>query len=168
MSKIWTAERSDGGDNFTFEVLDEKTGEKHAQKLTKEGVALKFALGGYPPIVAIVTMLAELPWRFRETDGQIYLDGPSVGVDDYHSIDSGTTFQQLVDQYDGFKAGPARHGDKNDLAKARVLLGKTRESGKTISNPEKRSILLSIARDLGETIFIITHKYPSVRLEPLQ
>jgi len=41
-----------------------------------------------------------------------------------------------------------------------------REAGESIVDPEQRSILSNLARNLGETIFEISDIYPSVRLRP--
>jgi hypothetical protein len=90
MSEVWTAQEYrevDGNDSIVFDVLDEDTGEHREEIRYKAGLPLMFVTGGYPPQMGALMIMQPLPWRFRKNRGHIYLDGPSVGVPDYHPID---------------------------------------------------------------------------------
>jgi hypothetical protein len=85
MSEIWTAkEKSDG--LIVFEVKNEQTGQVHQEKRREDALPLMFGLGGYPPMMGFFMAGQELPWRFRKSGDNIYIDGPSIGVDGYHPI----------------------------------------------------------------------------------
>lgn len=73
-------------------------------------------------------------------------------------------FTQLTHEYDTFsKKEPELERDEA-RARAETLLEKIRNAGENISNPDNRSTLSSLARDLGETIYQISGFYPLVRL----
>ena len=90
MSEIWTAKEKvneDGKELIIFDVLDEMTGKTHQERRYTEAIPLMLALGGYPAVMGALMQIQELPWRFRKIDnGNIYLDGSSIGADDYHPI----------------------------------------------------------------------------------
>ena len=96
MSEIWTAVReepTEHDDNplIIFEVLNKETGDMHEEQRYKSALPLMLALGGYPPQMGVLLMLQPFPWRFLKAGDQIYLDGPSIGVDNYHPIDQEAT-----------------------------------------------------------------------------
>ena len=89
MSEIWTADREeikDGEVLIVFQVLDEQTGKEREERRYRDAIPLMLALGGYPPAMGAIMMIQPLPWRFRKDGDAIYIDGPSVGVDEYHPI----------------------------------------------------------------------------------
>lgn len=73
-------------------------------------------------------------------------------------------FVQLMDKYDSFTEECEKLKAENCLARAEALLKEVREAGQTIADPEQRGILSALARELGEILFGVTGKYPSVRL----
>jgi hypothetical protein len=88
-NEIWTAERieeKDGEEMIVFSVNDKSTGETREEQRYKSALPLLMTMGGYPPQMGIVLASQELPWRFHWTGNNIYIDGPSVGADDYHPI----------------------------------------------------------------------------------
>jgi len=85
MLEVWTAE-SKTDDLITFSVRDETTGETRTEERYSQALPLMFAMGGYPTIIGVMMSMQELPWRFRKDGDSIYIDGPPVGVDDYHPI----------------------------------------------------------------------------------
>ena len=90
MSEIWTAKEKteiDGKPMLIFEVTDEATGQTRQERRYMEAIPLMFVLGGYPEAVGRLMQTWDLPWRFRKTGDQIYIDGPSIEVPDYHPID---------------------------------------------------------------------------------
>lgn len=75
------------------------------------------------------------------------------------------TFERLVERYDHLKKD-LEYLEKDAIpAEVQELLDDIRGAGEYITNPEQRSILSSLARDLGETTFEISDRYPLVRLE---
>jgi len=87
MSEIWTA-KEEKDDLIIFEVKDEETGKVRAEQRYKEALSLMFALGGYSSQIGAVMSIQPLPWRFRKRGDNIYIDGSSVGLDEYHPIDA--------------------------------------------------------------------------------
>lgn len=90
MSEIWTADREetkDGKELIVFRVTDEETGQEREERRYREAIPLMLALGGYPPAMGVLMMIQPLPWRFRKIGDTIYLDGPSIGANDYYPID---------------------------------------------------------------------------------
>lgn len=87
MSEIWTAV-SEKDDKITFEVKDESTGKIRKEERYKKALPLMMEMGGYPSVVGKTLTMQKLPWRFRKQSDNIYLDGPSIGVDSYHPIDA--------------------------------------------------------------------------------
>lgn len=90
MSEIWIAKEKvveEDGELIVFEVKDEQTGQVREERRYKEVLLLMFTRGGYPSQVGVLRAKQELPWRFRKVNEDIYLDGPSIGVDGYHPID---------------------------------------------------------------------------------
>jgi len=85
MSEIWTAKEEKDG-LIIFDVLDEETQEVRQEQRYKEAIPLMLSLGGYPGPMCMLMKLQPLPWRFRKVGEDIYLDGPSIGVNDYHPI----------------------------------------------------------------------------------
>lgn len=92
MSEIWTAYEEveeDGKQLIIFKVVDERTEQKREERRYKKALPLMLSLGGYSSQVGFSLINQELPWRFRKIEnGQIYLDGPSIGVEGYHPIDN--------------------------------------------------------------------------------
>jgi len=89
-TEIWTAVRKEGKDDdekIIFKVENKETQKMRIETRYTVAVPLMLALGGYPEAMGFLMMGQELPWRFRKMGENIYLDGPSIGVDDYHSID---------------------------------------------------------------------------------
>ena len=91
ISEIWTAvrkEESGERDNpyIIFEVKDESVGETREEKRYESALPLMMQLGGYPPAIAAMILMKPFPWRFRKTGNNIYLDGPSMGIEGYHPI----------------------------------------------------------------------------------
>ena len=86
MSEIWTAKEERNG-LIIFEVRDEDTDETRTEQRRKDALPLMFTDGGYLPLVGEGMKLRPPPWRFRKIGERIYLDGPSIGVDEYHPID---------------------------------------------------------------------------------
>ena len=83
-SEIWTAVEVDD-EMVTFTVIDGAS--ERTEKRYKDALPLMFALGGYPPVIGVTMAMQPAGWRFRKNGDNIYLDGPSVGVDNYHPID---------------------------------------------------------------------------------
>lgn len=89
MSEIWTAKeeiKEDDGNLIIFQVIDEATGKEREERRYKEAIPLMFILSGYPEVIGIMMANADLPWRFRKSGEHIYIDGPSIGIDEYHPI----------------------------------------------------------------------------------
>ena len=91
MTEIWTATRkepSNDPDNqyIIFKVQDETTDDIREERRYEKALPMMMALGGYPPIMAGVLLMQDLPWRFRKVGENIYIDGPSIDVDNYHPI----------------------------------------------------------------------------------
>jgi len=92
MAEVWTATReepSEHNDNplIIFDVLNQETGETHEEQRCKSALPLMFAMGGCPSQMGVVLMMQPYPWRFLKANDQIYPDGPSIGIDDYHPIE---------------------------------------------------------------------------------
>ena len=87
MSEIWTA-KEETDDKIIFEIKDEETQQVRREERYKQALPLMFELGGYPSQIGLIMLMKPLPWRFRKTGEHIYIDGPSVGVADYHPIDA--------------------------------------------------------------------------------
>jgi len=90
MSEIWTAKEQiieEDKEFIVFEIKDEQTGTTREERKYKDALPLMFVLGGYPSQVGLLMTTQELPWHFRKVNDQIYLDGPSIGVEGYHPID---------------------------------------------------------------------------------
>ena len=90
MSEIWTAVKEkdqDGKPMIIFTVENEETGTTREEQRYKEAIPLMMMLGGYPTSMGALMQMQPLPWRFRKNGSNIYLDGPSIGVDNYHPID---------------------------------------------------------------------------------
>ena len=85
MSEIWTASEEQDG-LIIFDVLDEETQEVRQEQRYKEAIPLMLSLGGYSGPMCVLMQNYPLPWRFRKVGEHIYLDGPSIGVDNYHPI----------------------------------------------------------------------------------
>jgi len=89
-SEIWTATCKEQDDKdrevITFDVLDTGTGMTRQEHRPTASLPLMFALGGDPPVMGTMAAMQDLPWRFRKVDDSIYLDGPIVGVPEYHPI----------------------------------------------------------------------------------
>ncbi|MCP4352411.1 MAG: SUMF1/EgtB/PvdO family nonheme iron enzyme [Desulfobacterales bacterium] len=75
-------------------------------------------------------------------------------------------FRELKEQHRNLKREFKELGDKADITKAKKLLNEMRSAGKYIINPEQRSTITDLARDLGEIIFEASDEYPPVRLNP--
>lgn len=87
MSEIWTAKEERDG-LIIFEVRDEDTDETRTEQRRKDALPGMFTDGGYLPTMGEIMKLQSLPWRFRKIGERIYLDGPSIGMDEYHLIDA--------------------------------------------------------------------------------
>lgn len=86
-SEIWTCTKVDK-EFVTFDVLNESTNEIHEERRTPGGFALMLALSDNSPVMAPLLTLQGPGFRFRKLgNGQIYLDGPSIGDPTYHPID---------------------------------------------------------------------------------
>src|SRR3990172_1414406 len=86
ITEIWTA-KEERNEMIVFEVKDETTGQVRTEERYKAGLPLMFSAGGYPAQMGFILSETKLPWRFRKVGTNIYIDGPSIGVDDYHPID---------------------------------------------------------------------------------
>lgn len=86
MSEIWTA-KEEKDDMIIFEVEDEQTEKVRREERYKDALPLMFALGNYPPQMGALMAAMPLPWRFRKVGDDIYIDGPSINVENYHPID---------------------------------------------------------------------------------
>lgn len=86
MSEIWTAvDREDN--RIAFMVVDESTREMRLEVKSGEDVLSMLRDGGYPIFMGIVGerwLQREIPWSFRKVGAHIYLDGVSIGDDNYH------------------------------------------------------------------------------------
>jgi len=86
MNEIWTAKEKKE-DNIIFDV--ESNGETKEVVIEKGALPQMFVEGGCHAMMGAMLAIQPLPWRFRKVNGQIYLDGPSVGVPNYHPIAPG-------------------------------------------------------------------------------
>ena len=92
MVEVWTATReepTEHDDNplIIFDVLNQETGETREEQRYKSALLLMLMMGGYSPQTGAALTMQPYPWRFLKADDQIYIDGPSIGVDNYHPID---------------------------------------------------------------------------------
>lgn len=87
MSEIWTA-TEEKENMIIFEVKDEQTQKVRQEQRYKDAIPTMLILGGYPPPMGILMASQPLPWRFRKVGDNIYLDGPSIGVENYHPINT--------------------------------------------------------------------------------
>ena len=86
MSEIWTAtSKKDGLVQFT--VKNEETGVERQEERTPTGVTLMLVFGGYLLGVGAMMSMQPYPWRFRKGGDNIYLAGPSIGIEAYHPIE---------------------------------------------------------------------------------
>lgn len=85
INEIWTAVRKEESE-IVFEVKSEGTDEVRIEKRYEGALPLMLTLGGYPSVVAAVLLTRPFPWRFRKVGDQIFIDGPSVGVEGYYPI----------------------------------------------------------------------------------
>jgi len=95
MSEVWTAIAKEEG-MIVFHVLDEETRETRQEARPVEALPLMFSLAGYPEITGLYMQAQPLPRQFRKNGGHIYIDGPSIGVDDYHPISGPVTSDDIT------------------------------------------------------------------------
>ncbi len=84
---------------------------------------------------------------------------PEIGKDEH-------LLKQLADRHTKLRKELKKVGHEAGLAKTEKLLSEMISAGKYISDPEQRSILTDLTRDLGEIIYEAFGEYPSVMPDP--